>query len=263
MLQDMPSYYITGPSTRKHSQAKNDAALACIGTRTIVVERGVLWSDIMLPTYRFIFEIFEINGWLSLFYPVRVYPHLVREFYHNMRSPIVNSYSSPRFVTEVSGTQLHITSKLINEVTGIPLTSDISLPITDQSVPTNAQLMDCVHPGLVYRWKKNKNKIPICYLPDQNRLLALIVMQNIWPISCNSYVPLNHALLFYAIIKRISFCLCKHMVKTMIKVHQDYPDYTIALPFGGLITKILEAKLPNIPPTELVVFSEKCFRKLS
>ncbi|XP_062175022.1 uncharacterized protein LOC133880148 isoform X4 [Alnus glutinosa] len=254
--EDTPSNCSIGTSTRKRSRTKKDDALPRIGTHSIMVERGVSWSDIMDPTYKFIYKIFKKNEWLSLFDHVTVYPRLVQEFYHNMY-PI--NCDSSHFYTKVSGTQLHITSKLINEVTKIPLTSDGNTPFTKFVLPpSNAELKECVHPHFEYEWEKNQNKIPISYLPNQNRLLALIVMQNIWPISCNSYVPLDHAQLIYAIINHISFCLCKHMVMTMIKAHQDN---TIALPFGGLITKILQAKLSSIPPTELVMFSEEDFGK--
>jgi hypothetical protein len=83
-------------------------------------------------------------------------------------------------------------------------------------------------------------------------------MQNILPISRNSDVRLDHAQLIYAIINWIHFCLCKHMVMTMIELHQDN---TVALLFGGLISKILKAKLPSIPPTEPIEVPEGSFGK--
>jgi len=45
---------------------------------------------------------------------------------------------------------------------------------------------------------------------------------------------------------------------TMFELHQEK---TIALPFGSLITKILKAKLPSIPPSELVEIPEDCSGK--
>lgn len=118
--------------------------------------------------------------------------------------------------------------------------------------------MECFHPGGEYEWEEHKNKIHIGYLRAQEPLLARIVMQNIWPISRNSDVPLDRAQLIFAIINRVLFCLCKQMVMTMIERHQDS---TIALPFGGLITKILQKKLSSIPPSEPVEVPEGCFGK--
>jgi hypothetical protein len=98
-------------------------------------------------------------------------------------------------------------------------------------------------------WDTSKNKIPIGYVRAQERLLARIVMQNIWPISRNSDVPLDRAKMIYAIKRRIPLCMCTHMVMIMLELHEDH---VIALPFGGLISKILTAKLPKIDGNELV-----------
>jgi hypothetical protein len=65
---------------------------------------------------------------------------------------------------------------------------------------------------------------------------------NIWPISKNNDVGLDRAKLVYAILKGDKFYFCTHVVPSMIE----------ALPFGGLITKIINARVKNIPVGELV-----------
>jgi hypothetical protein len=48
------------------------------------------------------------------------------------------------------------------------------------------------------------------------------------------------------------------MVMTMIELQAEN---NIALPFGGLITKILKKKLPSIPPSKPVEMPRGYFRK--
>jgi hypothetical protein len=56
----------------------------------------------------------------------------------------------------------------------------------------------------------------------------------------------------------VPFCLCSHFLLTMLEL---YDEHSIALPYGGLITKILKAKLSNIPANEHVDVLEGPFGK--
>jgi hypothetical protein len=64
--------------------------------------------------------------------------------------------------------------------------------------------------------------------------------------------------LIYAIINKVPFYMCKHIILTMIKMHEDNQ---IALPFGGLVMKILKKKLTNIPTNEPMDMPDRPFRK--
>jgi hypothetical protein len=72
-------------------------------------------------------------------------------------------------------------------------------------------------------------------------------MQNIWPIARHSVVPLNRAPLINAIINQVPFCMCKHIIMTMVELQEDSH---VLLPYGGLVIKILKSKLPSIPVNE-------------
>jgi hypothetical protein len=66
----------------------------------------------------------------------------------------------------VSATRLHINTKLIGEVTGIPLTTGLSIPFLDHvAQPSKAELMECFHANGAYEWEVHKNKIPIGFQP--------------------------------------------------------------------------------------------------
>jgi hypothetical protein len=62
-------------------------------------------------------------------------------------------------------------------------------------------------------------------------------------------MPFDRAIFIYGIIRRVPFCLCCHFLLTMLEL---YEEHSIVLPYGGLVTKILKATLPNIPANEHV-----------
>jgi hypothetical protein len=163
--------------------------------------------------------------------------------------------------TKVRGTSLHINAKLINKVTGIPLSHALGTPFSNLvTLPSREELMVCFDPKGPNVWEESKNNIIIGWLQSPQRLLAQIVMQNIWLISRHNDIPLNRACLIFAIINRIPFCMCKHIVVKMIKIQEDSQ---IALHFGGLVTKILKKKLTNIPVNEPKDMPHEPFRKIT
>jgi hypothetical protein len=82
-------------------------------------------------------------------------------------------------------------------------------------------------------------------------------MQNIWPIARHSVVPLNRAPLINAIINQVPFCMCKHIIMTMVELQEDSH---VLLPYGGLVIKILKSKLPSIPVNEPEDMLDRSFR---
>jgi len=173
---------------------------------------------------------------------------------------IVNMHQqSPHLETKVRGTTLRINIELIGEVSGISLSHAIGSPSPDSMTPpSREELMSCFDPRGGNIWEKIMKSIPIGFLQSPQHLLARIVMQNIWPISRHSDVSLNRACMIFTIINRIPFCMCKHMIMTMIEMQEDIQ---IVLPYGGLIMKILKKKLTNIPANEPVHMPEGPFGK--
>jgi hypothetical protein len=77
-FQDMSTLYTDSHGhTCKRSKAKAAVAIERIGHRKIVIEHGVLKSDIRVPPFQFIYQIFHENRWLSLFDAVIIYLRLV------------------------------------------------------------------------------------------------------------------------------------------------------------------------------------------
>jgi hypothetical protein len=82
--------------TCKRSKAKAAVAIERIGHRKIVIEHGVLKSEIRVPPFQFIYQIFHENRWLSLFDAVIIYSRLVYEFYKNLK--VVSSPNNTPYV---------------------------------------------------------------------------------------------------------------------------------------------------------------------
>ena len=214
-------------------------------------------SNLLVEPFRFIYDIFRDNQWTSLFTPVDAYPRLVQEFYFNIES--IKSTCDLSFKTKVSGKTLTINYKLISEVTRIPLTNGKAAPfLHTEPQSSKADIMVVLNLGGKLEWDDNKSKIPIGHVCALELLLTRIVLQNIWHISRNSHSPLDRAILIYGIIRCVPFCLCSHFLLTMLEL---YEEHSIALPYGGLITKILKATLLNISANEHVDVLEGPFGK--
>jgi hypothetical protein len=77
--------------------------------------------------------------------------------------------------------------------------------------------------------------IKIDAFSPQHRLLAKIILHNLWPIARRSELVLKRARFFYALVMRMSFCLCKHIMHTMLEMRDKH---SAGLPFACLVTKI-------------------------
>jgi len=69
-----------------------------------------------------------------------------------------------------------------------------------------------------------------------DRLLAKIVQHNLWPTVRRSKLILKRARFLNAILMRMPFCLCKHILNRMLEMRDDH---SIGLPFACLDTKII------------------------
>lgn len=99
----------------------------------------------------------------------------------------------------------------------------------------------------ISNWPENMKSIPMGWLKSPHRLLAWIMLQNLWPLSHNSNLALKKARFLYALIRRIPSCMCKHIVMTMIEMQEDS---SVALPYGWLVTRICQKFVSKIPSYE-------------
>jgi hypothetical protein len=78
-------------------------------------------------------------------------------------------------------------------------------------------------------------------------LLAKIVLHNLWPTAPRSELVLKRAKFLYALIMRLPFYLCKHIMHTMLKMRDKH---STGLPFACLVTKICLLSVIDITDTE-------------
>jgi hypothetical protein len=69
-----------------------------------------------------------------------------------------------------------------------------------------------------------------------NRLLAKIVVHNLWPTARRSELVLKMAQFLFALCMRMPFCLCKHILNLMLEMRDEH---STGLPFACLITKLI------------------------
>jgi hypothetical protein len=79
------------------------------------------------------------------------------------------------------------------------------------------------------------------------RLLAKIFLHNLWPRANRSELVLKRAKFLYALVMRMPFCLCKHILQTMLEIRDEH---SIGLPFVCHVTKNYLRFVTNIAETE-------------
>jgi hypothetical protein len=216
--------------------------------RTLVVERGVKVADLEDPAFSFILDIFRDRGWLSLFRPVNAYVKLVREFYTNIDKI---SMTPPSFITTVLGAKIHVTAELFSKGTRIPLEPNHGYPFPSSNHPNMTTMQTMFAPQTGLFWLEHEKFVPLGRFSPAMRLLARIVLQNVWPINRHSEIGFERARFMFGIVDGIPICLCTHAVAQMIEA---YRDKSTSLPYAGLITKLLkhlELPIPNSEPVQV------------
>jgi len=145
----------------------------------------------------------------------------------------------------VRGQTILIDPQFISLVIGV-----LVLPVSGAPFPDEAPSIDFLHDFFgtrPQRKDKSHSQINIGAFAPMHRFLAKIVVTNIWPQARRSELTLKKATLLYAIVMRSPFCLCKHILHTMLEV-QD--EKNTSLSFGCLITQICLQVVTDISDSE-------------
>jgi hypothetical protein len=97
------------------------------------------------------------------------------------------------------------------------------------------------------REDKSHSQINIGAFAPMHRFLVKVVVTNLWPQARRSELTLKKATLLYAIVMRTPFCLCKHILHTMLEVRDEK---NTSLSFRCLITQICLQVVPEISDSE-------------
>jgi hypothetical protein len=141
--------------------------------------------------------------------------------------------------TMVRGQTIQIDPQLTSAVIGVPV-----LPVSGIPFPPGieAPSIDFLHDFFgtrPQREEKSHSQINIGAFAPMHRFLAKVVVTNLWPQARRSELTLKKATLLYAIVMRTHFCLCKHILHTMLEVRDEK---NTSLSFGCL-KKILDFEI--------------------
>jgi hypothetical protein len=134
--------------------------------------------------------------------------------------------------TMVRGQPIQIDPQLISAVIRV-----LVLPVSRVTFPDEAPSIDFLHDFFgtrPQREDKSHSQINIGAFALMHQL-AKVVVTNLWLQACRSELTLKKATLHYAIVMRTPFCLCKHILHTMLEVRDEK---NMSLSFGCLITQI-------------------------
>ena len=207
---------------------------ARIMDRNVISERNILRADFMDRPLASLREILEHYHWGYLFScACTVFTRLVRLFYAN---PEVAQDDEQGIVLQstVDGFIIIVDALTISNVIGVPL-GDSATPFTGILLPPSLDdLRDFFR--AVPQGEERSTSIRIGALAEDHRMMAKIVQHNLWPVARRSDLTLKRAQLVYAILMRMPFCLCRHILGVILEARDDHHA---GLPFGCLLTRII------------------------
>jgi hypothetical protein len=118
------------------------------------------------------------------------------------------------------------------------------MPFSGTPFPNEAPSIDFLHD---FFGTRPHSQINIGAFAPMHLFLAKVVVTNLWPQARRSELTLKKATLLYAIVMRTPFCMCKHILHTMLEVRDEK---NTSLSFGCLITQICLQVVPNISDSE-------------
>jgi len=203
--------------------------------RQVLSERNILRADlrdaVLLPIGQMLLE----NQWEYLYNcACPIFPRLVRDFYGHM---VITQDDDRGLVmqTMVRGHTFQIDPQLISSMIGVPVLPVPGVPFPPGVKAPNIDFLHDFFGRRPQREDKSHSQINIGAFAPMHRFLAKVVVTNLWPQARRSELTLKKATLLYAIVMRTPFCLCKHILHTMLEVRDET---NTSLSFGCLITQI-------------------------
>lgn len=215
-------------------------------SRQVLSERNLLRTDLRDPILLPIAQMLLENHWEYLYDCASpAFPRLVREFYGNMIIILQDDDRGLIMQTMVRRQPIQIDPQLINAVIGVLVLLVSRVPFLDE-----APSIDFLHDFFgtrPQRGDRSHSQINIGAFAPMHRILAKVVMTKLWPQAHRSELTLKKATLLYAIVMQTPFCLCKHILHTMLEVRDAK---NTSLSFGCLITQICLHDVTDILDSE-------------
>jgi hypothetical protein len=212
----------------------------------VLIEQNVVRANVMVVPFDFIDQLIRENHWGYIYScSGTVYPSLVWDFYGYMEV-VQDDQSGLTLQTIVRGITFRVDPTFIGRFIRVdPIPFEVIPFPNSVDPPSMEELLDFFAPHRAH--DRVTHSIRIDLFSSPHRLLANIVLHNLWPIAQRSELVFKGVRFLYAMIHRIPFCLCKHIVLTMLEMTDDHQT---CLPFACLVTKICMNFVSNIPDSK-------------
>jgi hypothetical protein len=214
---------------RQRTEVEQNEIQAKIMDWTVIAERNVVHVDIMVPPLNSIHETIQHYQWTYLYTcACVVLTRLVRLFYANLevaqddeRGTVLQSTVDKHIIT--------VDPQIISQFIGVPV---LDRPFNEVVLPPYMdELREFFHAAP--QGDEHQTSIKIGTLGPAHRMLAKIILHNLWPVTRCSNLILKKAQFVYAVHFRFPFCLCKNILGVMLEARDEG---TAGLPFGCLLT---------------------------
>jgi hypothetical protein len=234
----------SSPQRRVRHRTVEDRATLHAKTmdRTVIVERNVIRSDIMVLPLDSIHAIIQTYNWGYLHScACVVYTRLVKLFYANLEV-VQNDDRGLVLQSTVAGHIITVDPQVISHIIRVPVLEIPASPYNEVVVlPSLDDLREFFH--VVPQGEQRPTTIRIGALSPSHRMLGKIIQQNICPVACRSDLILKRAQFVYAVHLHLPLCLCKHILGVMLEARDEG---NTCLPFACLLTQIILQSRVNI-----------------
>jgi hypothetical protein len=225
------------PQHRVRQRTVKDRAALQSNTmdRTVIAERNVVRSDIMVPPLDSIHDITKTYHWGYLHTcSCVVYTRLVKLFYAKLEV-VQDDHRGLVLQSTIAGNIITIDPLVISHFIRVYVLEIPSSPYNEVVLPPSLDdLREFFH--AISQGEERATTIRIGALSPSHRMLAKIIQQNIWPVARRNDLILKRAQFVYAVHLRLPFCLCKHILGVMLEACDEG---NTGLPFGCLLTQII------------------------
>lgn len=164
---------------------------------------------------------------------------MVREFYFNIAHFNLDEHS---IISTIYGAQIEISLVVLRDLYDLPKVEAPLYPYKGMGAPIKTAMCNLFIGLEGPKWSTKFNHLPLNNMLSQFRLLAKIVLSNLWPISRHTKITLEMAYVIYALATGVSIDFPRHVIAI---IHRSHVEKKLNMPFGSLITKLaMKAKVP-------------------
>ncbi|KAF5443045.1 hypothetical protein F2P56_035640 [Juglans regia] len=159
--------------------------------RPVLGEREVSTNDFPSDDFQLIQRIFTERGWEKLTHASpTLCVEVVCEFYLNIAHFNLDEHS---ITSIVRGTQIVVSPAVLRDLFDLPEVETPLYPYKGMEAPTKTAMRNLFVGLDGPKWTAKTHRLPLNHMLPQFRLLAKIVLTNLWPISRHTEITLERA----------------------------------------------------------------------